>query len=98
MTILDSSVEFVADAGEIAMLRALDARHQRNIQWLQSHWADFIPSARGKFVAVAEEVGFIAETPEEAWAWVATTHPHDDGAIVRHIREQEGPRIYVHRG
>ena len=98
MPILDSSVELVTDPGEMALLFAMDARHQRNSDWLQSHWADFVPSARGKFVAVAEEVGFIAETAEEAWAWVAMRHPNDDGAIVRHIREQEGPRIYGHRG
>lgn len=98
MTILGSSVELVTDSGEIDVLRALDARHQRNSRWLQSHWADFIPSARGKFVAVADEAGFIAETAEEAWAWIGRTHPNDNGAIVRHIREQEGPRIYGHRG
>lgn len=98
MTILDSSVELVADSEEIAVLRELDARHQRNSLWLQSHWSDFIPSARGKFVAVADEAGFIAETAEEAWAWVGMRHPNDNGAIVRHIREQEGPRIYGHRG
>jgi len=98
MTILDSSVELVTDPGEMALLCALDSRHQRNSAWLQSHWADFIPSARGKFLAVADEVGFIAETAAEAWAWVAMTHPNDDGAIVRYIREQEGPRIDGHRG
>ena len=98
MTILGSAMELVTDPGEMALLCALDARHQRNSEWLQSHWSDFIPTARGKFVAVAEEAGFIAETAEAAWAWIATTHPNDDGAIVRHIREQEGPRIYGHRG
>ncbi len=80
------------------MLRELDVRHQRNSEWLQAHWSDFLPSARGKFVAVAEATGFIADTAEEAWAWAAMTHPNDLGAIVRHVREQQGPRIYGHLG
>jgi hypothetical protein len=50
---------------------------------------------RGKFLAVAGQEGFIAPTPEEAWAWVDTTHPEDDGAIVQYVRPETGPRIYA---
>lgn len=73
-------------------------RHRRNSEWLQAHWGDLLPRAKGQFVAVAGETAFLAATAQDAWAWVAVTHPEDTGAIVRHIRAQEGPRIYGHRG
>lgn len=55
----------------------------------------FMPleKARGKFLAVAGQEPCIADTPEAAWAWVATTYPEDDGAMVQYIRPETGPRI-----
>jgi hypothetical protein len=87
------SIEEVSNPHDIA--RAQDERHRRNSDWLQKHWADVLPQARGKFLAVAGQEPFIADTPEEAWAWVATTHPEDDGAMVQYIRPETGPRIYA---
>jgi hypothetical protein len=80
---------------DLARARAQDEHHRRNSDWLQTHWAEVLPQARGKFLAVAEQESFIADTPEAAWAWVATTHPEDDGAIVQYIRPETGPRIYA---
>lgn len=68
---------------------------RRNSDWLQAHWVDVLPQARGKFLAVAGQEPFIADTPAEAWAWVDATHPEDDGAIVQYIRTETGPRIYA---
>lgn len=90
-------VEEVTDPKEIERARLQHARHRRNSDWLQSHWADVLPQARGKFLAVAEQEPFIADTPAEAWTWVDATHPEDDGAIVRYIRTETGPRIYADR-
>jgi hypothetical protein len=47
------------------------------------------------FLAVSGQEPFIADTPEQAWTWVATTYPNDDGAIVQYIRRETGPRIYA---
>ncbi|HJY82219.1 MAG TPA: hypothetical protein VKK81_14190 [Candidatus Binatia bacterium] len=90
-------IEEVTDPDEIARARAQDERHRRNSEWLQAHWADVLPQARGKFLAVAGQEPFIADTADEAWAWVDATHPEDNGAIVRYIRTEKGPRIYVDR-
>jgi hypothetical protein len=87
-------IEEVTDPEEIARSRAQHERHRRNSDWLQAHWSDVLPQARGKFLAVAGQEPFIADIiPEEAWAWVDATHPDDDGAIVRYIRTEKGPRI-----
>lgn len=90
-------IEEVTDPKQIARARAQDERHRRNSDWLQTHWTDVLPQARGKFLAVAEQEAFIADTAAAAWAWAATTHPEDDGAIVRYIRTEKGPRMYGHR-
>jgi hypothetical protein len=76
-------IEEVSDAHEAARVQAQDARHRLNNAWLQTHWDEVLPQARGKFLAVAGQEAFIAQTPEEAWAWVDATHPEDDGALVQ---------------
>lgn len=90
-------IEEVFDPHAVACAQAQDARHRRNSDWLQTHWADVLPQARGKFLAVAGQEPFIAETPAAAWAWIDATHPEDNGAIVQYIRPETGPRIYVDR-
>ena len=90
-------IEEVTDPDEIARLQAQDERQRRNGEWLQAHWADVLPQARGKFLAVAGQSAFIADTPAQAWAWVDKTHPEDDGATVRYVRPEKGPRIYADR-
>ena len=91
------SIEEVTDPDEIARFRAQDERHRRNSEWLQTHWADVLPQAHGKFLAIVGQEPFIADTAKEAWAWVDATHPEDDGAIVQYVRPERGPRIYAHR-
>jgi len=90
-------IEDVTNPDEIARFRAQDARHRRNSEWLQTHWVEVLPQARGKFLAVADREAFIADTPAEAWTWVYAMHPEDNGAFVRYIRPEEGPRIYADR-
>ena len=86
----------VTDPGTIARHRKQDERHRRNLQWLQAHWSD-LPQARGRYVAVADEEAFVAETSEEAWDWARTQHPNDDGAIVMFVPREKTWRIYAHR-
>jgi hypothetical protein len=93
----DFVIEEVSDPDETRRSRAQDERHRRNSAWLQAHWEDVLPQARGKFVAVAGQEAFIAETPIAAWAWAEAIHPEDNGAIVRYVRTQRGPRLYAHR-
>jgi hypothetical protein len=85
------------DPDAVARLRAQDERHKRNSDWLQAHWPDVLPQARGKLLAVAGQEAFIADTINDAWAWVDAKHPEDDGAFVRYVRTEKGPRIYVDR-
>ena len=91
-------IEDVTDPAEVARFQAQDEQARRNGAWLQAHWADVLPQARGKFLAVAGQEAHIANTPEEAWAWAATVHPEDQGAFVQYVPKEGGPRIYGHHG
>ncbi|MGZ3397420.1 MAG: hypothetical protein ACXVB2_25215 [Isosphaeraceae bacterium] len=46
-------IEEINDPVEVARCTAQDERGRRNSDWLQAHWADLLPQARGKFVAVS---------------------------------------------
>jgi hypothetical protein len=83
---------------EAARIQAQHARARRNRAWLQAHWAELLPQARGKFLAVAGQQAFLADTPQEAWALAEAAHPEDDGAFVQYVRPERGPRIYADRG
>jgi hypothetical protein len=83
-----------ADAREV--LARMD-RARRNSQWLQAHWGDLLPQALGKYVAVVGEEGFIAGSPEEAWAWARRAHPEDNTATVQYVSPHQGPKIYANR-
>jgi len=69
----------------------------RNAEWLERHWADLLPRARGKFIAVAGGEGMVAETVEAAWNWIDENHCNDGGAFVQYVPSVQGPRIYANR-
>jgi hypothetical protein len=90
-------IEEVNDPEVCARNRAQHERVKRNSDWLQAHWPDLLPQARGKFLAVAGQEAFIAETAGEAWRMARAAHPDDDGAISQYVLPEGGPRIYAHR-
>lgn len=90
-------IEEIIDPAETARCRAQDERAKQNSDWLQTHWAELLPQARGNFIAVAGQEAFIAETPAAAWALARAAHPEDDGTISQYVFPEGGPRIYAHR-
>lgn len=91
-------IEEVTDPVAIARHRAQDERARRNSEWLQAHWPELVPLARGRHLAVAGQEAFIADTPEEALARARAAHPDDDGVLIKYVRPGRGPRIYAHQG
>jgi hypothetical protein len=89
-------VEEVTDPAQVVRSQVQFERFRANSAWLQSHWNDVLPQARGKFLAVAGQAAFIADTAEEAWAKAKASHPEDDGAFSQYVLPQSGPRIYAH--
>lgn len=87
-------LEEVNDPAVAARLRAQHERARRNSDWLQEHWGEVLPQARGKFLAVAGGEAFIAEGLGEARGWAISTHPEDDGFLIQYVRPERGPRFY----
>jgi hypothetical protein len=92
------TIEEVTDPAEVARFRAQGEQAQRNSDWLQAHWPDLLPQALGRFVAVAGQEAFLADTPTAARALAVAAHPEDRGVLVQYVRPEKGPRIYGNRG
>src|SRR5213082_291767 len=84
----------VTDPAEIAKMHELHRKFQRNIDWLDAH-ATEVFSHRGKFICIAGQELFVAETFDEVNAWAKVTHPEDDGRFIKYIPESRAPRIYA---
>lgn len=98
MSDLKTTLEIETDPAVIERNRAQHERARKNSDWLQAHWGDVLPQARGRFVAVAGQEAFIADTLEAACEWAKTAHPDDNGALVQYVRVEKGPRIYGNYG
>ncbi|MBY0527370.1 MAG: hypothetical protein K2R98_28500 [Gemmataceae bacterium] len=90
-------IEEVNDPEYVARFKASMAQFKANLDWLQAHWGDLLPQARGKYVAVAGREAFIADTAKEAYDWADTAHPYDEGAWVTHVRRTPGYNAYANR-
>ena len=71
--------------------RLADQQFHRNLKWLEAHWADVLPQARGKFISVAGQEAFITDTGEEAEARAKAAHPDDEGTLSQYVFAS-GPR------
>lgn len=90
-------IEEVTDPEEIAHINAVHEAARRNRKWLEAHWADVLPQAHDKYIAVTGQQAFIADTPEEAEAAAKAAHPDDVGRFVQFVSSHKGPRIYAHQ-
>jgi hypothetical protein len=77
--------------------RLADEQFHRNTKWLAAHWADVLPQAHGRFIAVSGQEAFIADTIEEALARAKAAHPDDEGIVSQYVLPPGGPRIYGNR-
>src|SRR5262245_22383038 len=82
------TMEIVTDPEELARARAQDERFQRNSDWLQAHVPEVYWQHRGRFIGVAGQELFVADTPEEVLALAKAAHPDDDGLLTRYIRRE----------
>ncbi len=95
----ESQIELqeITDPEEMARSRSQRASARRNSDWLQAHWQELLPAAAGKFLAVAGQKAYLADSPTEAWALARSAHPDDDGILCQYVRLDRGPRFYANR-
>ena len=89
------TVQEVTDPQEVAKAQARRSRFDRNEAWLQRHAAEIYKRHRGRYVCIAGEELFVAETPEAAYESGKSAHPEDDGRFVRYIPKEKLPRVYA---
>jgi hypothetical protein len=88
-------MEEVTDPDELARGQAWRAHADRNAAWLQARAAEIYPRYRGRFVCIAGEELFAADTPREVLALARAAHPEDDGFFLRYIPRDKVARIYA---
>ena len=85
----------VTDPVALAKLRVQNERADRNSAWLQTHVPEIYSKHRGRFICVAGEELFVADTVGEVMALAKAAHPEDDGAILRYILKEKKEMIYA---
>jgi hypothetical protein len=81
-------MEEVTDPVEVARARAQRERFDRNWKWFREHLLELGKTHRGKYVAIAGEQAFVADTLDEAAALARSAHPDDDGRFTYFIPKE----------
>jgi hypothetical protein len=89
-------VEEVNDPAVIEEARLRRVQFQRNSDWLQARIPEVYNHNRGKFICVAGQELFVADTPAEALTRAREAHPEDHGILMRTIPNENIPRVYAH--
>jgi hypothetical protein len=92
-----SLIEDVVDPVELERGQRQHEQALRNLDWLSSHWHVLLPGALGKFVAVAGQQAFVADTSDDAYALAVAAHPEDKGMLIQYVSPEKGDRIYANR-
>jgi len=85
----------VSDAAEIARSKLQRERFRKNADWLQAHVPEIYSRHRGKYICIAGQTLFVADTAPEAVAAARKAHPDDDGLLLRYIPRDKVERIYA---
>ena len=78
-------MEEVSDPVEVLKARNRRAKFDRNFAWFSIHAPEVYERHRGRFICIAGEEVFAADTPEVAIALATAVHPEDEGKFVQHI-------------
>ncbi len=89
-------VEDETDPDVVTRALARNDRFERNWAWLEAH-ATEVYGHRGKFICIAGEQLYVADSVEEAYRKAIAAHPDDDGAFTRYIPVERLARIYADR-
>lgn len=88
-------MEEITDPVEIAEAEAQWVRFDRNAAWLHAHADEIYNQHRGKFICIAGEEPFAADSATEALKLGEAAHPDDKGRFVHYIPKDKVPRIYA---
>ena len=75
----------VVEPGENAKAAAQRERFRKNSDWLQARVPQVYARHLGKFICVAGQELFVADTASEVVPMARKAHPEDDGLLFRYI-------------
>jgi hypothetical protein len=87
------TVEIETDPVEIERSRAQQAQADANWDWLRSRLVELAVGNRGRYLCVAGQQAFIADTPVEARRLAREAHPDDKGIVSHYFRTSTLPLI-----
>jgi hypothetical protein len=82
------------DSVETAKARAMFEKFDRNYDWLEAHAAEVF-SHRGKYICIAGQQLFVADSVDDVLAQAKAAHPADDGRFTQYVPKERGARIYA---
>jgi hypothetical protein len=88
-------MEEITDPDILARARVQWDQFERNWSWFKARVGEISEAHRGKYICVAGQELFAADTPEEILAWAATAHPEEKGIFTRYIPREKMARIYA---
>jgi hypothetical protein len=91
-------MEEITDPETLDRLQAQWEQFERNWAWFRAHAQEIYDAHRGKYVCVAGQELFAADTLEEVLAWAAAAHPGEKGRLTQYIPRQRMERIYAASG
>jgi hypothetical protein len=89
-------MEEITDPEENARFQVRWAQAERNSDWLQAHASEIYRDYRGKYIVVAGQELFAADTVQEAVAQAKAAYPEDKGSFTRYIPLKKTARVYAH--
>ena len=88
--------EEVLSPDELARARSLRATFQKNMAWASANAVEINRTCRGKFICVAGEQLFAADSPKQAHALAVAAHPAEDAATYScFVPTTDRPKIYA---
>lgn len=88
-------VSYTTDPEEVAKARARREQSERNCEWLGAHVSE-VYRHRGKYICIAGQELFVADSAQQAVALAKKAYPEDQGCYLRHIPRDKLARIYAH--
>src|SRR5438874_6907720 len=98
---MKTEIEMIVDAPmspeDLARFRKQMEQFRKNLDWYEGHALEIGRQYAGKFICVAGQQVFSADTSKEARAKGRAAHPEDDGAFGEYVRVEKGPIVYAPR-
>jgi hypothetical protein len=85
----------ITDPDELARADAQDDLFGRNLSWFQEHSEEISALHRGRWICIAGQELFAADTSREAISLARAAHPEDDGRFTYRVPEEKAVRIYA---